>query len=330
MFELVFLGTSASAPSIHRGLAAQVVLANEYRFLIDCGEGTQRQILKSGLGFRRLNRILLTHAHLDHILGLAGLISTFVRWEESIDFIEIYGGRSTLARVADLVFGVVLGRQQSPIPIQLVTVNAGDVILEDKNLKITAIPVVHRGPNCLGFVFEQKAHRPFLAEKAEALGIPSGPLRGQLVKGQAVTLPNGRVIQPEEVLGESIPGVRYVHIGDVGETESLHEYVQDADCLVIEATYLQNELELAQEVGHITASQAAYLAREANVKTLILSHISRRNQERAVRAEAQAIFPNTFVARDFDHFSMIRGKPVERVGRNIRDYDPDQDEEGEA
>ncbi|MBL8157180.1 MAG: MBL fold metallo-hydrolase, partial [Anaerolineae bacterium] len=107
MFEIVFLGTSASAPSVYRGLPAQMVLAGEHRFLVDCGEGTQRQILRSGMGFKRLNRILLTHSHLDHILGLGGLLSTFARWE-SLDEIEIWGGKVTLDRVQALLYGVVL------------------------------------------------------------------------------------------------------------------------------------------------------------------------------------------------------------------------------
>src|SRR5512146_2031989 len=107
LFEIIFLGTSASAPSVRRGLSAQVIKRGEYRFLVDCGEGTQRQILQAGIGFRRLNRILITHGHLDHILGLAGLLSTFMRWE-TIDDLEIYAGHSAMERIRDLLFGVVL------------------------------------------------------------------------------------------------------------------------------------------------------------------------------------------------------------------------------
>src|SRR5258707_14535206 len=113
MYEVHFLGTSASAPSVHRGLPAQVVMVKEFRFLIDCGEGTQRQILRSGIGFKKLNRILITHAHLDHILGLAGLLSTFIRWE-SMEELEIYGGKATLDRVQALVYGIALHGEAPP------------------------------------------------------------------------------------------------------------------------------------------------------------------------------------------------------------------------
>src|SRR5258708_40192983 len=115
MFELLFLGTSASAPSVHRGLPAHVVMVNEYRFLIDCGEGTQRQLLRSGIGFKKLNRILLTHGHLDHILGLGGLLSTFIRWE-SMEELEIYGGKMAPDWIHRLIFCVVLPAEKPPGP----------------------------------------------------------------------------------------------------------------------------------------------------------------------------------------------------------------------
>src|SRR5215813_4969140 len=318
MYEVLFLGTSASAPSVHRGLPAHVLMVKEYRFLIDCGEGTQRQILRSGIGFKRLNRILITHGHLDHILGLAGLLSTFVRWE-STDELEIYGGRWALERVHDLVYGIVLRGEQPPVPIHLVELKTG-LFFEDKDFTVSAFPVTHRGPGCFGFIFQEKPRRPFLNDKAEALGVPFGPERAKLVRGQAITLADGRIIQPDDVLGPDLPGARYVHIGDVGRTDNILQYVQDAHALTIEATYLSEETELARQFGHMTAAQAAQLARDANVKTLILTHISRRSRERDVITEAQAIFPNTFVARDFDWYSIAKDRPVEqRRGNRSKD-----------
>jgi ribonuclease Z len=308
MFELVFLGTSASAPSIHRGLSAHIVLYREHRFLIDCGEGTQRQILQSGLGFKRLNKVLLTHGHLDHVLGLGGFASTLSRWE-NLDHLDIYGGRSTLRRISHLLFKVVFPNGRSPIAINLVDIEPG-VLMEDDKFSLTAFPVSHRGPDCYGFVFAEKAHRPFLPARAEALGVPFGPERSRLVHGQPVTLADGRLVQPDEVLGTAVPGTRYVHIGDVGRTEELRDVCQDADALVIEATYLDRDADMARQFGHLTATQAAELARAANVNTLILTHLSRRYHARDVRAEAQAIFPNTAVAHDFDHFHITRNGAV--------------------
>ncbi|MFZ0548608.1 MAG: ribonuclease Z [Candidatus Promineifilaceae bacterium] len=305
MFEVVFLGTSASTPSIYRGLSAQMILHRQYRFLLDCGEGTQQQILRSGLGFKRLDKVLLTHGHLDHILGLGGLASTLGRWE-MLEKLEIYGGRATLGRVARLIFGVVFPEKNPPSNIELVALTDGDVIFEDDKFCLSAFSVTHRGPGCFGFMFVEKSRRPFLPEKAEALGVPFGPERAQLVQGKPVTLADGRIINPEEVLGEALAGTKYVHIGDVGRTDNLVEYCRDADALVIESTYLESETEMAGEFGHLTAAQAAQLAVDANVKTLILTHLSRRYFERDVIQEAQAIFPNTYVARDFDHFQISR------------------------
>ncbi len=304
MFEILFLGTSASAPSAKRGLSAQVIKHDEYRFLVDCGEGTQRQLLQSGTGFKNITKILLTHGHLDHILGLGGLLSTFLRWE-AIDELDIFAGRATLERVRALVYDVVLRGNQPPMPLRLNEIKPG-TFFEADDFTVTAFSVTHRGPDCLGYVFEVKARRPFLPEKADELGVPFGPERSELVHGKSIILPDGKRIEPDDVLGPLQKGVKLVVVGDTGKTENLLEVSKDADALVIESTYLEEETEMASQFSHLTARQAAELAVKAGVKKLILTHISRRYREKDVIKEAQAIFPNTVVARDFDTFQIKR------------------------
>ena len=304
MFEILFLGTSASAPSAKRGLSAQIVSHNEYRFLVDCGEGTQRQILQSGIGFKRLTRILLTHGHLDHILGLGGLLSTFLRWE-AIEELEIYGGRATLDRVHDLLYGVVLRGNQPPMPLRMNAIKPG-VIFDADDFTVTAFPVSHRGPDCLGYAFEGKPRRPFLSQKADELGVPFGPERSRLVAGEAISLPNGRRVAPDDVLGPLERGAKLVVVGDAGRTDNLLEICREADALVIESTYLDEAADMAKEFSHLTARMGAELAVKAGVKQLILTHLSRRYRGKDVLAEAQAIFPNVSVARDFDVFKVKR------------------------
>jgi ribonuclease Z len=309
MFEIVFLGTSAAAPSVRRGLSAQIVMYRQYRFLVDCGEGTQRQLLKSGLGFKRLDKILLTHSHLDHILGLAGLLSTFMRWE-TIEQMDIYGGRATLERVQDLLFKVVLRGARPPMPLRFTEIKPGRV-MQDSHLELAAFPVTHRGaPGCFGFLFREKPHRPFLDDRGEALGVPRGPERKQLVSGQSITLPDGRVIAPDDVLGPVEQGASLAVVGDAGRIDNLVEAVRGVDALVIEATYLLEEAEMAQQYGHLTATQSATLAQQANVRQLILTHVSRRYHEKDILAEAQAIFPATMVARDLYRYIVRRDQAV--------------------
>ncbi|HKI53559.1 MAG TPA: ribonuclease Z [Anaerolineales bacterium] len=304
MFEILFLGTSASAPSARRGLSAQIIKHNEHRFLVDCGEGTQRQILQSGSGFKNIKHILLTHGHLDHILGLGGLLSTFLRWE-AIEELDIYGGRSTLDRVSTLIYDVVLRGNKPPMPLRLNQIKAG-AFFEADDFTVTAFPVTHRGPDCLGYIFEEKSRRPFLPEKADELGVPFGPERRDLVEGKSITLPDGKRIEPDEVLGPLQKGVKLVLVGDTGKTENLLAVCKDADALVIESTYLDEEAEMAGQFSHLTARQAGELAIKAGVKKLILTHISRRYREKDVIKEAQSVFPNTSVARDFDTFQIKR------------------------
>ncbi|MGQ9492229.1 MAG: ribonuclease Z [Anaerolineae bacterium] len=309
MIEFVFLGTSASAPSVERGLSAAMVMYEDQRFLVDCGEGTQRQILKSGLGFKRLDKVLLTHGHLDHILGLGGLVSTFARWEAA-NHLNIYAGGWALERVRDLM-NVVLRGGEVQLKIEYHEIQPG-IIWQRHGLTITAFPVIHRGPGCFGFLFEEASRRPFLVSEAERLGVPAGPERKLLVQEQAITLADGTVIYPEQVLGPLVPGVKLAWVGDAAQIDGLVEYVAGADALVIEATYLDVEAEMAVRFGHLTASQAATLAYQAGVKKLYLTHISRRYSTNQILAEACLIFPNTIVAKDLDHYRLTRAGDEEQ------------------
>lgn len=312
MFEIVFLGTSAAAPSVYRGLSSIAVLAGEQRFLVDCGEGTQRQILRSGIGFKRLNRIFITHAHLDHLLGLGGLVSTFSRWE-NMDDLNIWAGRPALERIDSLIFDVVFFKEKPPIPIHLFRTTADEVLFKGRKFSVKAFPVTHRGSECYGYVFEEDARRPFLNDKATELGVPIGPERSRLVHGEIVTLPDGTVVQPDDVLGNIIKGVKVVITGDIGRTDNIREVVQDADALVIESTYLHADADMARQVGHITATQAANLANECNVKSLFITHVSRRYREYDIIREAREIFPSAYVVRDLDHFAIFRDKAPEKI-----------------
>jgi len=315
MIELVFLGTAASAPSVRRGLPATMVLHRDRRFLVDAGEGTQRQILRAGLGFRRLDTVLLTHGHLDHILGLGGIVSTFAHWEAT-ERMTIHGGAWALSRVRDLL-KVVLRGEGIRLEIVLQPLAPGP-FLQDGDLEVAAFAVKHRGSGNFGFAFQERDRRPFLVERAEALGVPAGPVRRDLVEGRAVALPDGRTIQPDDVLGPVEAGTKVVVIGDVARVSDLVEPVQGADCLVCESTYLWPDREAARQFGHLTARQAAELARDAGVGTLILTHLSRRYPAGDIRREAQAIFPATVLAEDFDRFEVRRGV-VDRVDRGERE-----------
>ncbi len=219
MFALTFLGTSASVPSAERNHPALLVEAAGKRVLIDCGEGTQRQLLRSGVGFRRLDRILLTHAHLDHVLGIPGLFST-LGLRQTSDVMTIHGGKGTLDIVIRMLAGL-WGVGRAPIAVEFVALTEGQVI-DAGDFTIDCFPVRHRDTDSFGFVFKSPARRHLRADRLAALGVPDGPMRGELAAGRPIVLAN-RTIDPEDVLSPPSGGSKLVVIGDTETTEGLSQ-----------------------------------------------------------------------------------------------------------
>ena len=298
LFEVVFLGTAAGVPAVDRGLPALLVLHGQRRFLVDCGEGTQRQLFASGLGLRRLDCVLLTHAHLDHLLGIGGLVAT---WRCSKP-----AGASlcTAARRRSAPCGACWPRWSGPTdrPDSRSKVSCSPPAPSSKTiiLRVRAFPVTHRGTDNFGFAFEEKPTPRMLPERLAALGVPAGPERRRLLAGEEIVLADGRRIAPDEVLAPPQPGTRLVVVGDAADADELLEEVRGADALIIEATFLERDADKAAERSHLTAAQAARLARAANVRALYLTHLSSRYTQAEIEAEARAIFPGAVVARDFD------------------------------
>lgn len=301
MFELTFLGTSASVPAADRNHPGQLISAGRTRILVDCGEGTQRQLLRSGAGFRRLRRLLLTHGHLDHVLGIPGLLST-LGLQQSSEGMIVNGGPHTLQIITRMMAGL-WGDSQAPIPLELAPVTEGEVLQED-GFTITCFPVRHRDTDSFGYSFQSLARRHLKPDRLAELRIPDGPIRRELVEGRRVTLPDGRIIDPADVLGPSEGGSKLVIVGDAETTEGLGDAVQNADILVIEATFLQPDAAMARNYGHLTAAQAAALAAARGVRQLVLTHISGRYPVDDILGEAKAIFAATYVASDLEHLTV--------------------------
>src|SRR4051794_5727681 len=198
MFDLTFLGTSASVPSAERNHPGLLVEAGNQRILVDCGEGTQRQLLRGGAGFRRLDRLLLTHGHFDHVLGIPGLFST-LRLRQSADVMTIHGGPDTLDVVGRMLAGL-WGQGGAPIPLQFVPLTTGQII-DAGEFTVDCFPVRHRDTDSFGFSFASAARRHLRPDRLASLGVPDGPMRGELAEGRVVTLADGRAIDPADVLG---------------------------------------------------------------------------------------------------------------------------------
>jgi ribonuclease Z len=272
MFALTFLGTSASVPSADRNHPGILIEAGS-RILADCGEGTQRQLLRSGAGFRRLDRILLRHSHFDHVLGIPGLFSSL--WlRRTDDLMTIHASPGTLDVVLRMLAGL-WGEGRVPIPLQLVPLSEGQV-LDAGVFTIGCFPVRHRDTDSYGFSFESQVRRHLRPDRLAALGVPNGPVRKELAEGRPVALADGRTIDPEDVLGPPAGRKKLVIVGDAETADGLAEYVRDADVLVIEATFRDRDATIARDYGHLTAAEAAALAAASDVKLLVLTHISGR------------------------------------------------------
>ncbi|UPU00800.1 ribonuclease Z [Bradyrhizobium barranii subsp. apii] len=300
MFALTFLGTSASVPSVERNHPALLVEAAGKRILVDCGEGTQRQLLRSGAGFRRLGRILLTHGHLDHVLGIPGLFST-LGLRQTSEVMTVHAGPGTLDIVVRMLAGL-WGAGRAPIPVAFAPLSEGQVI-DAGDFTIDCFPVRHRDSDSFGFSFQSPARRHLLPERLASLSVPDGPMRGELAAGRPVVIA-GRTIDPEDVLGSPGGGRKLVVVGDTETTDGLSRHVVDADMLVIEATFLDRDAATARDYGHLTATEAASFAAASNVKQLVLVHMSGRYEDEEILAEATRVFPNTRIAADFDHIAI--------------------------
>ena len=300
MFDLVFLGTAAAVPSAERGLLALLVARGSSRFLIDCGEGAQRQLMRAGLGFRGLAHVLLTHAHLDHVLGLAGLLATFALFRLD-GTIEIIGSDETLAFARRYLADTIGPERESAYRLR--AISPGPVLVRE-GWRLDAFAVAHRGTASLGYRFQDELRHPLISERLDALGVPAGPERALLAQGRSVVLADGRHIEPEMVRGAPAVGTALAVVGDTEEIAGLIEPVRGADALVIEATFLERDATLARARGHLTAAAAARLARDAEVHELLLTHISGRYSPDEILTEAARHFPNVRVVSDFDRTSI--------------------------
>jgi ribonuclease Z len=306
--DLVFLGTSGSVPTARRGLAGMLVRRGGDRILVDCGEGTQRQLLRSAVGLVELPEVFVTHFHADHYLGLPGMLKTFALRGRELP-LTVYGppGLVDLFGALRRIFGKLT------YPLDLVELRPGDA-LERGDYRIVVFKVAH-GVVANGYALVESS-RPgrFDLERATALGVPEGPLYGRLQRGETVTLPDGRSVASEEVLGPPRPGRKIVLAGDTAPARSVLDVAREADVLVHEATFAAEEGERAAETAHSTAAGAAELARAAGVRMLVLTHLSNRYFGPEIVREAREVFPETVVPRDFD---MIDVRFPERGGPRL-------------
>ncbi len=299
--RVLFAGTGGSAPTARRGLPSVLVMAGGDRLLFDCGEGTQRQLLRS-VGLPELDAVFITHFHADHWLGLPGMLKTFdLRGREKA--LTLYGpaGLERQLRALDMVVG------RTGYPLAVVELERFEEVTFDDYV-VHSFPNDHRLDGFGYALVEDGRPGRFDVDKAVELGLEPGPEFGRLQAGETV-----RGVEPHQVIGEDRDGRKIVFSGDTRPCQEVVEHARFADLLVHEATFTDSELERARDTGHSTARQAAEVAKEAEVKLLALTHLSTRYFPREIRDEARATFPNTVVPRDFDVIEVPfpeRGEPA--------------------
>jgi ribonuclease Z len=290
-----FLGTSASRPTTERNVTALTMIREGETLLFDCGEGTQRQMMKYGTSFS-LRDIFFTHMHADHMLGVIGLFRT-LSLQGRTEPMRLWGPRGSAALLKQ---AIALGSDKQSFPLEINEVTPETPITR-KGYSIVPYTVDHKDKLALGYaLIEDIRLGRFNPEKARALGIPEGPAWGRIHKGQSVTLDDGRVIEPSELVGPTRAGRKVVFTGDSRPAASTIQIAEGADLLIHEATFADDEEPRARETGHATAREAAQVAAKAGVKQLVLTHLSARYSINAseLLQQAKEVFPETVVARD--------------------------------
>ena len=294
MLSITFLGTAAATPTIDRNVTGLAVQRKGETLLFDCGEGNQRQMMRYGVGFA-FREIFFSHYHADHMLGVTGLLRTMGLQDRTLP-VTLYGPKG-----AQRILGaaITLGIERNKFPVEIVEVKPGDRLARD-DYEIVVFETEHRADTVGYALVEHTRLGRFNPDKAAELGIPEGPFWGQLHKGKTVTLADGRIVGPADLVGPPRPGRTLVYSGDTRPHLSVVEASRGADLLVHEATFGGDEMERARETGHSTAAEAARVALDAGVRRLVLTHISSRYNRDAAEllAEARAVFPETVIARD--------------------------------
>jgi ribonuclease Z len=301
--KLVFLGTGSGKPLPHRGVSGVALVREGEVFLLDCGEGTQTQLTKSTLRPGALEGVLLTHFHGDHVNGLPGFLGslTLNQREDALDIVGPQGMRRWFKTMRDL-------RILWPgFELKVQEVREPGVVLDRGTYRWETAPLKHRVPTWGYRYVEDPRPGRFDVDAARALKIPAGPLFGRLQNGESVELDDGRVIEPEQVLGPSRPGLRVAYCTDTSPCEGAEQLAEGADVLVHESTYPGGMERLAHERGHSTSADAARLAKSAGVKKLILTHFSQKYPRTDIFVDkARAIFAETYAAEDLAEFEVER------------------------